>query len=163
MKDWYAMRVIEEKITGTQNYFRFTVGNDIIEIAVSYPTGCYFEDINIEILDHYIRNRNNKPSNPKRTISLYGRIYSHLRRRYLEELKKAFNYIVAQPVNGRIFKEFSCMGETFHVGGTPKEVFSWFFRHYSSTCAAGDFSELVMQVPVTDGFLSEEIEWYLNV
>ena len=163
MKDWYAMSVSEEKITGTQNHFRFTVGNDIIEIGISYPTGTHFEDINIEILDHYIQKRNNKPRNPNRTISLYGRIYSHLRRRYLEELKKAFNDIAAQPVNERIFYQFFCMGEKFYVGGTPKEVFSWFFRHYTSTCAAGDFSELLMQVPITDGFLSKDIAWYLNV
>jgi len=49
------------------------------------------------------------------------------------------------------------MGKTFYEGSTPNEVFSWFFRHYRSTCASGDFYELVMQVPVKDGFLSEEI------
>jgi len=90
MNNWYDMHVHEEKIVGTHNNFRFTVGNDIIEMAISYPTGLYFEDIRIEILDHYIQNRNNKPNNPNRIMVLYQRIYDYLRRRYLEELKKSF-------------------------------------------------------------------------
>lgn len=163
MMDWNTMHVIEEKISGTENHFRFTVGNDIIEMVVAYPTGDYFENLYTEVLDHYIRNRNNKPSNPNRTISLQRRIYEHLRWKYLEELERFFKVIASQPASEKLSKQFSCSGHTIYEGSTPQEVFRWFSHHYASTCAAGDFHELVMQVPETDGFLSELIADYLNV
>ena len=162
MINWDTMQVIEEKIAGTTNHFRYTVGNDIIEMKVSY-FGDYFEDLHLEILDHYIRNRNNKPSNPNRTMALSRRIYDHLRREYLKELEKVFKDIASQPATKKLEKRFSCMGYTFFEGNTPREVYSWFFRHYSSTCAAGDFHDLIIQVSETDGFLSEEIAWTLDI
>lgn len=122
MKDWYTMQVTEEKIAGTEDHFRFTVGIDTIEMVVSYPTGDYFEDVDIEILNHYIRNRNNKSRNPSRTIALTERIYAHLRIKYLEELKSAFTDIACQPATERLIKRFSCMGHTFFQGSTPEEV-----------------------------------------
>jgi len=163
MNDWRAMPVIEEKIPDSKNRFRFTVGCDTIEMAISFPRGCFFEYMEIEILDHYIRERNNKPNNPRRTSLLRVRIYEHLRMRYLEELKKVFYDIATQPAGDRISKSFDCMGENCYVAGTPEKVFSWFWKHYTSTCASGDFWALVTQVPRTDGFFSEEIACYLNV
>lgn len=160
MRDWYTMQVTEEKIAGAENHFRFTVGIDTIEMIVSYPTGDYFEDVNIEILNHYIRN--NKSRNPSRTIALTERIYAHLRIKYLEELKSVFADIACQPATERLLKRFSCMGHTFFQGSTPEEVFTWFFKHYCSTCAAGYLYDLLVQVPTTDGFFSEIVAWYLG-
>lgn len=158
--DWYKMKVNAEKMQ-TKNEYRFTIGNDVIEAEILFIDDCFFENLSFRVINHFIKGQNNKPSS-SRTLALTSRVYAYLRLKYLEELKKSFCKIASEPSSAKLSKDFYCLGSPLFKGSSPEELFSWFFKHYTSTCASGDMYELVMQASA-NGFFGAQISDYIQV
>lgn len=164
MSDWYKMKVVVEKLPTSDNLYRYTVGRDVIDIEL-YIYGFFFEEIKLKPIRHYVKQIGGGKHfcSSARTNALYQRIYTYFRFEYLNKLKAIFNNISCLDKADGLPNSFNFMGYTFREGSTPTEVFNWIHKHYTSTCAAGDFYELLKQENLrTDGFFAEEIRNYLN-
>lgn len=132
-----------ERIPNTKNCFGFLVDNDVVEMAISFPNGAYFENLETDILFHTSRGHSHSNVNAKKLVSLYGTIYEVIRRKYLQELTNIFSAIACEPATETLQRTFYCVGHVFEQGSTPKEIFDWFFYHYTTPAANGNFEVLV--------------------
>ena len=133
-----------ERIPHTKNHFGFLVDNDVVEMKISFPNGAYFENLETTILFQTSKGHSRKAAiNTKKLVALYGTIYDVIHRKYLQELTHVFYAIACEPASETLQRDFTCVGHVFEKGSTPKEIFDWFFYHYTSPAANGNFEVLV--------------------
>ena len=163
MLDWNTMKMSIKEFNGEPGVYLFRIGNDIAKARVNLKTAEYFEEINFQMISHYIGYPERKPSNPNRTIAFQSHIYSRIKEIYLEEIEEMFGEIANLPKaeDNKLQNDYEGKRATFYKGTEAKEIFRWLNRHYSSTCAAGNFYQLVQKYENTEGFLADEIEDYL--
>ena len=69
MLDWNTMKMSIKEFNGEPGVYLFRIGNDIAKARVNLKTAEYFEEINFQMISHYIGYPERKPSNPNRTIA----------------------------------------------------------------------------------------------
>lgn len=163
MINWDEMTMTAKAVDGEANVYRFQVANDIAMVRVNLRQADYFEDIHLEVVEHFIGHRGNKPTNPGRTCALMRRIHDEVRRMYLKELEEMWKELTEKPVSedNKLQEDYIGKRVTFWKGTSNREIFLWFSHHYGSTCAAGDFYDLVLKYVNTEGLMSYEIkDWF---
>ena len=92
MIDFSNMQMTSEQLDA-DNY-RFKVGNDVIVVATNFRGISYLEELQFQVRAHYIRNPNNKPTNPNRTTALMVKVMDWFRHCYLREVGRDLLKIV---------------------------------------------------------------------
>lgn len=157
MMDFGKMEMTHEQIE--DGNYRIRVGNDIIEVAPWIDGEGFFR---VATLDHYIKYRGNKPTNPNRTHALEGYAKEYMEDLYRKEVEEDLREIASLPAtDGRLQKKFEGKHLYFFKGTSALEVIRKFEEAYDGACIwrtskAVDILNGLSQEP--DGFLSEELE-----
>ena len=150
-----TMKMTHEKFG--ENDYRIRVGNDIIEVRTYFGSnGCFYSSI----LDHYIENRDNKPTNPRRTQVLKSYVDEYLERLRLKELEEDLRKVAALPMASCLKEDFKGKWLHFYAGMTAREVIRIFDDEYSkaSIFTGGCSYDIYKRLPQKkEGFLSEEL------
>ena len=163
--DFNSMKMTHQQLSYDE--YRLRVGNDVIEVNTNFRYLSYFDDFWSYTITHYIKNPNNKPTNPNRTVVLLSRVYDYFRELFLEEIEEDLREISSFPISstGTLQRDYKGRRFNFSKSDTPNYIFNQIHSICCSTCASGDntfYSTIVDLVQKSDGFLSAEIKQYLR-